>query len=125
MTFDEDHKALAEFSSRKGEAYRLVMSMKEDISRWIDEGWAVVAIYRLLKSKGITKTCYSSFRKAVKKVFICQSTAKNNLAQKQLKQDQQQTSTQHRPRPHEMQRQQANKFVTISGVDNIGLDKKD
>jgi len=125
MTNNEDRLALAQFCGRKGEATRLVLSQKDDISRWIEEGWPLVAIYRLLKSKDMATMRYDTFRKAVRKIFGSKkSHSSNNSLQHDKQQDKQRTPI-NRQRPHEMQRKEKEKFVTLSGVDLIGLDKKE
>lgn len=125
MAIDEDRIALAAFCGRKGEATRLILSQKDDISRWIEEGWPVVAIYRLLRSKGMATMGYDTFRKSLKRIFghgKKRSPVENNS----LQQEKQHGGQNNRLRPHEVQRQQSKQqFVTISGVDNIGLDKKE
>jgi hypothetical protein len=126
MTTDEDRKTLAEFSTKRGAAHRLVVSHKEDIARWIEEGWSTKAIYHLLKTKGIAHVAYVSFRKSVKKIFSAPVDGQNEVVKPQARQQAEQThKVNQRLRPHEMQRQQSQKFVTMSGVDHIGLDKKD
>lgn len=126
MHIDDDHIALAKFSPRVGEAFRTVLAHEKDIFHWIDEGWCVVAIYRLLKSKGIVAFPESTFRRAVKRVFALRSETKSVAVRADVKRStDNKAKPELRPRPHEVQRKLENKFVTFTGVDHIGLDKKD
>ena len=128
MTSDADREALAEFSTRRGAAYRMVIAHKDDISRWLDEGWSIVAIYRLLRSKKIITSKYESFRMAVNKVIYNKHNRKTVLDNKNhdvSNDDVKQNAKLQRKRPHEIQRNKQQQFVTISGVDHIGLDKKE
>lgn len=125
MSLDEDRIALAQFCGRPGEATRLILSHKDDISRWIEEGWPVVAIYRLLRSKDMATMRYDTFRKAVRKIFGSKkSHSSNNSLQHDNKQDKQRTPI-NRPRPHERHHKEKETFVTIAGIDHIGLEKKE
>jgi len=125
MTNDEDHKLLTQFSRWHGVAVRVVLSHKDDIARWMGEGWSVRAIHRLLKAKGLAVVSYQSFNKAINKVFHGVDKKKTVAVKQNAETKEHQQKNNNRPRPHEMQRKDAQKFVTMVGMDHIGLDKKD